>query len=110
MPSQTLIMLQIVTLFGVGAGMPVSLAAVAALQNRYFDWIVEEPPGFDSPQALWETATGLLLQGKFQEIGALAAEMAQSASHLTIGADECLAACEEVEASSECPHCPVTPE
>ncbi|HVR99152.1 MAG TPA: hypothetical protein VMW27_21210 [Thermoanaerobaculia bacterium] len=110
MPSQALIMLQIVTLFGVGAGMPVSLAAVAALQNRYFDWIVTAPTGLQSPQALWETVTGLLLQGKFQEIGALAAEKAQADSHLTIGANECLEACQEVEASSECPHCPVIPE
>ncbi len=109
MPSQELIMLQILALFGAGAAMPASLAAISVLRERYFDWIVEAKPGLDSPQEIWETATGLLLQGKFQEIGAAAAELAQTASHLTIGADECLTACEGVEASSECPHCPVTP-
>lgn len=110
MPSQEQIMLQILALFGAGAALPTALSAVDVLRKRYFDWIVQPPPsGEQTPQELWDTATGLMLQGKFGEIGALAAARSRHAGKLVIEADECLAACVEVEKTSACPHCPQTP-
>lgn len=109
MPSQEQIMLQILALFGAGAALPTTLAAVDALRGRYFDWIVQQPTGLQSPQDLWETATGLMLQTKFLQIGALARVKTLAAAKLAVDAEECLAACTEVEETSACPHCPASP-
>jgi hypothetical protein len=109
MPSQEQIMLQILALFGAGAALPTTIPAVDVLRQRYFDWIVQPKPGLQSPQELWDTVTGLMLQGKFGEIGVLAGAKTLAAGKLAVGADECLEACTEVEATSECPHCPATP-
>ena len=106
MPSQEQIMPQILALFGAGAALPTTIPATDVLRQRYFDWIVKPKPGLPSPQELWDTATGLMLQGKFGQIGALAAAKTRAAGRLVIEAEECLAACIEVEATSECPHCP----
>jgi hypothetical protein len=106
MPSQEQIMLQILALFGAGAAMPSTIPAVDVLRQRYFDWIVQPKPGLQSPQELWDTATGLMLQGKFLEIGTLARAKTLAAGKLAVEADECTEACAEVEASSACPHCP----
>lgn len=109
MPSQEQIMLQILALFGAGAALPTTIPAVDVLRRRYFEWIIEKPSGLQSPQELWDTATGLMLQAKFGEIGALAGVKTRAAGKLAVEADECLAASLQVEASSACPHCPRVP-
>lgn len=92
------------------AGGELAESAVEALKSRYFDWIVT--PGRDengketqTPQEVWDGASGEMLRGKFRDIGRLAAQDASAQHKQQADGVDVDAAADRVEADSMCDWC-----
>lgn len=101
MPTQDEIMQQIVSLVGAGAGTTLSTELQDALRTRYYEWIVKKKAGVPtSPQDVWDGEAGKRMRKQIEKIGK---RLGEKKRFSTADLQE---ASLQVEAESDCPHCP----
>jgi non-homologous end joining protein Ku len=104
MPTQDEIMRQIINLVGAGAGTALSDEVQDALRERYYAWITKKKESVPtSPQEIWDAEAGKKIQKQFEKIGKHLAEKKKP------GKADVHEAGRQVEAASDCPHCPDPP-
>lgn len=107
MLNQDGIMQHILKLVSEGAGMALPREVQAALHTRYDPWIGKTKKGNStSPQDVWEAKEGLAIQERLREVGRT---LKRRNGALALSETDVFACCLQVEAASECPHCPDPP-
>jgi hypothetical protein len=107
MLNQDGIMQHLLKLVGEGAGMALPREIQAALVTRYNPWISGTKEGNStSPKDVWEAKEGLAIQERLREVGRT---LKRRNGTLVLSAADVAACCLQVEAASECPHCPDPP-
>jgi hypothetical protein len=107
MLNQDEIMQHLLKLVGEGAGMALPGEVEKVLRSRYQQWIVAKKTNVPaSPRDVWEAKEGLAIQERLREVGRA---LKRKNGTLVLSAADVAACCLQVEATSECPHCPDPP-
>jgi predicted Zn-ribbon and HTH transcriptional regulator len=107
MLNQDGIMQHLLELVSEGAGMALPGEVETALRKRYQNWIAAKKRTVPtSPMDVWEAKEGLAIQERLREVGRT---LKRKSGTLALSTADVAACCLQVEAASECPHCPDPP-